>query len=1034
VKEFAQFRLDTLNQCLWRRVDTGNNERIPLTPKAFAVLRHLVEHAGRLVTRDDLLDAVWPGAAVEPGVLDNQILNIRSALGDPPKNPVFIETLPRRGYRFIAPVRDSAAGGSPGGDSQPEVLVGRQAELGELRDSLEKALRGRCQFVFVTGELGIGKTALADEFRRQAAAGAPGLRIARGQCVEGYGSQEPYYPMLEALGQLCRGSDGESVVRTLAAQAPTWLVQFPALIRREYREMLQREIQGATRERMLREIGDVLDSIASASPLLLVFEDLQWVDRSTVDLISALARRRGCAGLMILGTYRPAEVELANHPFKGLTEELVVHSLCREMALGPLTKAEITEYLTREASGTEPPEALAALLYRRSEGNPLFMVACLEHLVDRGLIAREQEGWQLRAAPERIDLRVPEGLRKMIEAQIERLSKEEQRVLELAGLPSGGRSQFTVAARAAIGDMEPEVFENVCERLSRRHSIVRPAGSEKLRDGTVTACYEFVHVLYREVCYQRISPGRRVKLHRRLGEWTESHREPLNEVASSMAGHFEQSGDWLRAIKYLHLAADTAGRRFAYREARAILDHALEVASKLPETERTASEIEILEKLAAIHTMLIDDVGAIESYEALAARAAQGGRIDVEVRALLDMATPVSWTSSRRSLEILERVLRLSARLEDPLLRAKTRARGFALRLWQEWNWPDAEEFRHAFAEILGANDRRILAPYLADSGFISWICSEYREARRSLNESRTIQFETVEESPYLSFPYLIGRRAILPLSLLFLGDWGEALREIDDAVAMLDKNADRYWSRRMRLDRAFVHLHAMDFAGVLEICNSAFPLVRDPALRPAPGHPAPYPIQFRMLLFLAGSAATGLGNYESALEHLSAAQAEMERAQVVWDWWWRMPVESALTELWLVKGDLAQAQPQAETFLATTLATAEHTWQALAWEANARVAMSAMEWSRAEECVSKALSAIEGFEAPLAAWRVHGTAADLYARAGDGDSARHPAAGHHRELSRATILKLANSLAAEEPLRQIFLSAPAVRRIFAGT
>ena len=496
-------------------------------------------------------------------------------------------------------------GASLGGDSQPGVMVGRQTELAELRDSLEKALRGRCQFVFVTGELGIGKTALAEEFQRQAAAGTPGLRIACGQCVEGYGSQEPYYPMLEALGQLCRGSDGESAVRILATQAPTWLVQFPALIKREHREMLQREILGATRERMLREIGDALDAIASASPLLLVFEDLQWVDRSTVDLISVLARRRGCARLMILGTYRRADVEPANHPFQALIEELVVHSLCREIALGPLTKGEIAEYLTGGASGTDPPEALAALLYRRSEGNPLFMVACLEHLGNRGLIAREPEGWQLKIAPEKIDPQVPEGLRKMIEVQIDRLSKEEQRVLEVASLPSVGRSRFPVASRAAIGDMEPEVFEDVCERLSRRRSIVRPAGSEKLRDGTVTPCYEFVHVLYREVCYQRIGLSRRVKLHRRLGEWAESHWEPLSEAAPSMAGHFEQSGDWLRAIKYLHLAADTAGRRFAFREAAAILDHALEVASKLPEAERTVSKIEILQKLVAPFTQCL---------------------------------------------------------------------------------------------------------------------------------------------------------------------------------------------------------------------------------------------------------------------------------------------------------------------------------------------------------------------------------------------------------------------------------------------
>src|SRR5258708_1726848 len=201
-KEFAQFRLDTVNQCLWRRADGGNEERILLAPKAFAVLHYLVEHAGRLVTRDELLDAIWPDTTVEPEVLNNQILSIRNALRDSSKHPVFIETLPRRGYRFIAEVREGGAGGRVGGDLQSGILVGRQKELDELRDSLERALRGQRQIVFLTGELGIGKTALSDEFQREAAITAPGLRIARGQCIEGYGSKEPYYPMLEAVGQL----------------------------------------------------------------------------------------------------------------------------------------------------------------------------------------------------------------------------------------------------------------------------------------------------------------------------------------------------------------------------------------------------------------------------------------------------------------------------------------------------------------------------------------------------------------------------------------------------------------------------------------------------------------------------------------------------------------------------------------------------------------------------------------------------------------------------------------------------------------
>src|SRR5208337_3493281 len=130
---------------------------------------------------------------------------IRSALGDRPKNPQFIETLPRRrGYLFIAPVTDTSAESTPGPEQPSLGLVGRRAALGQLSESLQAALRGQRQIVFVTGEPGIGKTALVDEFQRQVAADVVGIWIARGQCVEGYGGKEAYYPLLEALGQLCR--------------------------------------------------------------------------------------------------------------------------------------------------------------------------------------------------------------------------------------------------------------------------------------------------------------------------------------------------------------------------------------------------------------------------------------------------------------------------------------------------------------------------------------------------------------------------------------------------------------------------------------------------------------------------------------------------------------------------------------------------------------------------------------------------------------------------------------------------------------
>ncbi len=593
MRRFGSFRLDTANQCL-RRGET----RIALTPKAFGVLRYLVDHAGRLVTQDELLEALWPATYVNPAVLRKYILEIRKALGDRPDKPMFVETLPKRGYQFVAPVIDESPAGTLSAAGIKRI-VGREPQLAELGGYLTRAQSSERQVVFITGELGVGKTALADEFESRARADAPGIRIAHGQCVEGYGGTEPYYPVLEALGQLCGGSEGESVVRILAKHAPTWLVQFPAFVNSSQREMLQREILGASRERMLREIGEALEAITSEKPLLLVLANLHWAEASTVDFISAMARRRTPAKFVLIGIYRPADLKSAERPLEAIKQDLLVHQLCHEIALQPLEEAEVAAYLAGEAAGV--PKSLAGFIHRRTEGNPLFMVAVLEHMQDRGLIAVENGGWKIKTPLEKVGLEVPENLRHMIELQIEGLSQEEQRVLEVASLDGVGRFRFAVVSRAPIIDLDPEAFECMCETLCRRHRVISPAGSAEFPDGTVSACYEFVHALYREVCTQRIAPRRRAHLHRRMGLWSEAHWDRLDEAATVMAGHFEEAGDWIRAVKYLQLAAETAGRRFEPRQAADILQHALKLVKKLPEAERVEHELTILEKLANIY-------------------------------------------------------------------------------------------------------------------------------------------------------------------------------------------------------------------------------------------------------------------------------------------------------------------------------------------------------------------------------------------------------------------------------------------------
>jgi DNA-binding winged helix-turn-helix (wHTH) protein len=1012
--EFAGFRLDTINLCLWRQGNAGEDERTALTPKAFDVLRYLVEHAGRLVTQDEILSALWAQSYVQPEVLKHHVQEVRRALGDDPRNPRFIETMPRRGYRFIAPV---SAGPETHRTAEAKPahgrLVGRDAVFADLRDGLGKALRGQRQIVFVTGEPGIGKTALIDEFQRRASAEVADLRFARGQCVEGYGGQEAYYPMLEALGQLCGGPGGDEIVNVLAAQAPTWLVQFPVLLKREHRETLQREIEGATRERMLREIGDAVETIAEQRPLLIVFEDLQWVDHATVDLLSALARRRSPARMMLIGSCRP--VDVVDHPLKALNLDLLVHQLCQEIALQPVSEGDVADFLAGESVRAGQSSSLANRIHRHSGGNPLFMVAMLDHMRSRGFITCVAGVWQLSVPQDEIEPGVPESLRTLIEAQIERLSVEEQGALEVASVTG---AVFAASVSAAATELDPEDFEDLCDRLSRRQQIVRPVGSQQFPNGSTSARYEFVHALYREVMYGRLASGRRARLHARIAERLQSlYGDALGEIASELAHHFEEGLDWARAVNYLQLAADTAGRRYALREATAILRHALELARKLPDAPRLGSETEILERLTAIYTAGSYDLSALETHEALLAKLAQAGLNHEHLRALEAMAYFASWISAERGLEVVERAKRLGSGQADPGLRAQSRMMYFFWHiLTGGWNSQYAGECRAALAEICSLGERSLVASGQIAYSVIQWVSSAYREADRGASEGREILFGGREEGAYLIYLYFMSR-AVSSLSLLFLGDWGKALDEGEATMAMLAKHADEHRAHKsFQLHKAMVLLYAQDHAGVLEIGDSVLPLVaRDPGKI--------YPL--RLCLVLAGTADVALGNHGRALERLLAARSEMNRQAVALDWYWRMQLESGLAELWIAKQDLSLARPQAQRFLDATLSTEERTWQALAWETSARVALIESGTKRATECIVKALSAIQGFEAPLAAWRVHATAAALYDREKNRELAEH-----HRDLSRATILSLADSLPQASSLRTTFLSSRIVAPI----
>ncbi len=316
MKQFESFVLDTSNECLWHE-----SVQIALANKLFSVLRYMVENPGRLITHDELLDALWPATYVQPQVLRTYVLELRKILGDNAKHPKFIQTLPKRGYKFVATVAEiavsaSSVAGAPGFSKvSSTALVGRNGDLDRLQELAQLAARGQRQLAFITGPAGIGKTVLIDALRETLKTTSMQARIVFGHCVEGLSEREDYYPILEALGQFLASTD-----------------------------------QAKGFQDRPGEMCEALEQFAQEKVLILVIEDIQWAHKSTLEVISALARRSTPVKLMMIATYRPQD-RSTRLLLKSMKQDLLVRHLCTELALAPLSKPDF-ETTAQPPAGT----------------------------------------------------------------------------------------------------------------------------------------------------------------------------------------------------------------------------------------------------------------------------------------------------------------------------------------------------------------------------------------------------------------------------------------------------------------------------------------------------------------------------------------------------------------------------------------------------------------------------------------------------------------------------------------------------------
>lgn len=581
---FGRYELDTTQGL------TRGGQEVRLTPRSLAVLGLLAGRAGSVVTKNELFETVWADAAVTDSALATCIQEIRHALDDDARRPRFIETLHRRGYRFVARTSIEPDAERPATIALPAretALIGRDADVQAVLRAFAAAQRGARQVCFITGEPGVGKSALLNTCLAQIS--ATGALATWGQCVERSGSGEPYQPLLDALMRLCRQPSGGRIVSILERYAPMWLVQLPGLLEPRHLAVLQRRLVGASRDRMLRELANAVEVISAHDPLIVAIEDLHWSDPSTLDWIAAVASRPEPAKLLIIATLRPIGSGEPDGPLPVLFDTLRARQLATEVALTGLDDQAVVQYVALHhppASGrADELNGLGRWLRHRTGGNPLFMATVLDQLVDRGAIVRVGDGWAAPVDAQEADLGIPESIRPMLERQVSRLPRDERLLLETASVVG---DRFPVAVVAGVLDLGADVVEATL-RTPASQRFVRSTGDAELPDGTLTTELAFAHALHRDTLYQDIPRGRRAELHRRVGEYLERlWGTRSTEIAASLAVHFEHGRDFTRAVDYLRHAADNAKRRSAFREARVHYERALALLDRLPESDARA--------------------------------------------------------------------------------------------------------------------------------------------------------------------------------------------------------------------------------------------------------------------------------------------------------------------------------------------------------------------------------------------------------------------------------------------------------------
>ena len=444
-------------------------------------------------------------------------------------------------------------------------LIDRVEEMSLLREAVDRAVQGEGGLVFLHGEPGIGKTRLTRELRTYAH--LRGMQVLYGRCPALFKMDgvPPYVLWSEVVRDYLENCNPEQLHRVIGF--------YPAEVARLVPEISQK--LRATppsfpispeheQNRLFEAVSQFITNISREAPLMVVLDDLQWTDSTSLMLLHYLAPGVDKASLLLLGAYRSTDID-SKHPLTQVLTELNRERLPHSVSLKRMSLNEISEMIKRHLEQDDVPAEFCRLVYERTRGNPFFAEEVLKSLKEEGIIYREKDKWTIKEVTK---IEFPETIKSVVKARINRLDDECQNVLTMASFIG---NDVTCGALCGVTGIEEDKMIDIIDKILKtgllKHRIIR---------GEDTC--SFVDIIVRDVVYEEVSAFRRKKLHNDVGRALEkAYANRVEEHYGELALHFLEGGDKDKALDYFLKAGDRAAKIYANSEAASYFHSALDL-------------------------------------------------------------------------------------------------------------------------------------------------------------------------------------------------------------------------------------------------------------------------------------------------------------------------------------------------------------------------------------------------------------------------------------------------------------------------